>query len=399
MAPKRHLGMLRKLKASLEEAWFRRKLMPAGKAELKRDRRGLHPADPGIPKTLEACMAWIGRAQDRSASADGGVARAYHLVKGWSTSYPETTGYIIPTFLDYARRTGSEEPRQRARRMLDWLRSIQLPGGGFQGGRVDSVPVVPVVFNTGQILLGLSSGAEVFGEFREDAMRAADWLVSIQDADGCWRKHASPFAGAGEKVYDTHTAWGLLAADRVLRGRGYGKAALANVDWALTQQSANGWFAKCCLSDPSAPLTHALGYALRGVMEAYRHSGEARYLEAARRTADGLMGAMDGEGFLPGRLRPDWSGASTWACLTGTAQIAICWMMLFEDTGERRYLEAARSANRYVRRTVSFDVPPDMAGGVKGSFPLDGEYSKYEYPNWAAKFLIDSLLLESDLAG
>ena len=28
------------------------------------------------------------------------------------------------------------------------------PEGGFQGGRIDSVPVVPVTFNTGQILIG-----------------------------------------------------------------------------------------------------------------------------------------------------------------------------------------------------------------------------------------------------
>ena len=48
---------------------------------------------------------------------------------------------------------------------------------------------------------------------------------------------------------------------------------------------------------------------------------------------------------------------------------------------------------------MSFDVPPEMAGGVKGSFPLDGEYSKYEYPNWAAKFLVDSLMLETDISG
>ena len=44
-------------------------------------------------------LAWIARAQDHSLSADGGVARHYCLVTGWGTSYPETTGYIVPTII------------------------------------------------------------------------------------------------------------------------------------------------------------------------------------------------------------------------------------------------------------------------------------------------------------
>ena len=36
--------------------------------------------------------------------------------------------------------------------MLDWLVSIQMPSGAFQGGTIGESPVVPVTFNTGQIL-------------------------------------------------------------------------------------------------------------------------------------------------------------------------------------------------------------------------------------------------------
>ena len=391
--------MLRRLKTRIDKTVVRRNLPPAGKAELKRDLQGPPSEDPGIEKTIEGAIGWLCRAQDSSASADGGVARAYNLMSGWSSSYPETTGYIIPTFLEYARRTGVAETRLRAQRMLRWLRGIQMPCGGFQGGKIDSKPVAPVAFNTGQILMGLASGEQAFGEYRESLRRAADWLVEIQDPDGCWRRHSSPFAGAGEKTYDTHTAWGLFEAARVEPNRGYAEAALANVNWALTHQHENGWIDKCCLSNSAKPLTHTLGYALRGVIEAYRFTDDPRFLHAARRTADGLLGALRSDGFLPGQILPDWSGVATWACLTGTSQVAICWFMLFQDTGDARFLNAAFSANRFVRRTVSFDVPPEMAGGVKGSFPLDGEYSKYEYPNWAAKFLVDSLMLETDISG
>jgi hypothetical protein len=349
-------------------------LSELARAERRRDRAGLPAEDPGTERVLPALMAWMGLAQDRSASADGGVARSFDLLYGWETSYPETTGYIVPTFIEYGRRAGDAASLDRARRMADWLVAIQLPGGGFQGGRIDSSPVVPVTFNTGQILLGLAAAEAAFGGYG-DAMRgAADWLVQTQDADGCWRRHPTPFAAVGEKEYETHVAWGLFEAARIDAGRGYGEAGVRNVHWALSSQHADGWLPKCCLDDPARPLTHTIGYALRGVLEACRYRPDAELLARARRIADGLLGAVRGDGALPGR-----------------------WMMLARMTGERGYADAAFRANAYVRRTVRLDGPPEMRGGVKGSFPVDGAYGRFQYLNWAAKFLADSLMLEDEL--
>ena len=388
---------LRALKGRAEAVLNRNRLPAPAKDQVKQDRQGLPQTDPGIENVIEAAIQWLSRAQDNSTSADGGVARDYSLINGWASSYPETTGYIIPTFIDYANWRGTNETRTRARRMLDWLADIQMPCGAFQGGKIDSKPVAPVAFNTGQILFGLVAGEIAFGSYRKYVQRAADWLVQIQGSDGCWRKHGSPFAAAGEKAYDTHIAWALLEAARIEPQRGYGGAALANINWALTYQRDNGWIGKCCLDDPSKPFTHTIGYALRGLVEGYRYSSETRLLDAACRTADGILTALRDDGFLPGRLAADWVGAVDWACLTGTAQIAICWLKLFQFTGKETYRDAAFRANSYVRRTVRLDDPPETKGAVKGSFPIDGSYNGFEYPNWAAKFLIDSLLLEREI--
>ena len=72
-------------------------------------------------------------------------------------------------------------------------------------------------------------------------------------------------------------------------------------------------------------------------------------------------------------------------------------MLLSQMTGEARYAQAGFLANQYVRRTVRLDGPAETRGGVKGSFPVDGDYGKYEYLNWAAKFLADSLMFEMNL--
>jgi hypothetical protein len=284
--------------------------------------------------------------------------------------------------------------------MLDWLVAIQLPDGAFQGGTITDRPVAPTTFNTGQILMGLSAGSTEFGEPYTTAMhRAATWLAECQDPDGCWRKNQSPFARAGDKTYETHTAWGLLEATRASGDAGYAEAGLRNIHWALTKQNRNGWFSDCCLTDPQLPLTHTLGYALRGIIEGYLYSEDMSLLKAACLAADGLLGTMRPDGFIPGRLDRNWRGAVSWCCLTGSVQIAHCWLQLYRETAQTEYLDAARLVNQYVRRTIDLDGEPATRGAVRGSFPIYGMYGQHQYPNWAAKFFVDANLLEDSIIG
>ncbi len=374
--------------------------LPAiARAAARQDRGTTQLRDPGIEATVSAALDWLGAAQDNSTSRDAGVARHYSLISGWSASYPETSGYIVPTLFRGLPGHANSSHRERARGVLDWLVRIQLPGGGFQGGVIGEKPVVPVTFNTGQILIGLASGVAELGDaYRPSMEAAANWLVATQDRDGAWRKNPTPFAEAGEKAYETHVAWGLIEAARVEPSKNYGDAALRNIRWALTKQRANGWFADCCLNDPSRPLTHTIGYVLRGVIEGYHFSEDRNLLDAAVLTARGAMSALAPNGLLPGRLNPDWSRAAGWVCLTGSVQLAHCWLLLYRITGDGAFRDAALRANAYVRARVSIDGPPELRGGVKGSFPVSGEYGRFEYLNWACKFFIDANLLEQEVA-
>jgi hypothetical protein len=300
--------------------------------------------------------------------------------------------------LEQAARRRDLALQERARRMLDWLVSIQYPEGGFRGGVIDQGPAVPVTFNTGQILLGLAAGARVLGkEYRIPMRKAADWIAGSLDSDGCWRKHRSPFTSADDKTYETHVSWGLFEAARAEGNTGWSEAGLRQVRWALARQRSNGWLEGCCLRNPSSPLTHTLGYALRGILEAWRFSRGKEFLVAARRLADGLLATQHPDGGLPGELKSDWSAGAPWVCLTGNVQIAHCWLILYRATGERRYRDGGFAANAFVRRTVLYDGPDDTRGAVKGSFPADGNYGAFEYLNWAAKFFIDSNQAEADL--
>jgi hypothetical protein len=371
------------------------RLPSSAKHQRNLDRSGIPEYDPGAEAVSKAGIEWLKRSQDMSAYRDGGSARDFSLITGWASSYPETSGYIVPTLLDYADRNQDHALVDRARGMLDWLVSIQLPEGGFQGGKVDASPRVPVTFNTGQILLGLAAGAQRFGNtYTASMMRAASWLRDSQDSDGCWRRYPTPFAGPGEKSYETHVSWGLFEAARVDANSGFGEAGLKQVRWALTKQADNGWFASNSLSSPERPHTHTVGYVLRGVIEAYRFSNDPAFLFAARRTADALLLVLEGDGRRAGRFDKDWRPTVDWACLTGNVQIAACWFLLYILTKKHDYLEAACLANSYVRRTIKLTGDPNVVGGVGGSFPIDGDYGRFEYLNWAAKFCIDAQLME-----
>jgi hypothetical protein len=348
----------------------------------------------GIRASIHESVNWLCMAQDKSVTRDGGIARHYSLISGWGPSYPETSGYIVSTMIQCAELMREKNIRERARKILQWLARIQLPGGAFQAGTVSSKPVVPCVFNTGQILLGLSAGVQEFGsEYIGPLRLAADWLVAVQDDDGCWRKYASPFVIGGEKSYDTHVAWGLFEAGKVTGKSRYFEAGVSNVRWALNFQEPNGWFMNCCLSDFANPLTHTIGYALRGVIEAYECSKEAQFLRAACKTGDALIRTIKKSGFIPGRLNNKWKGTVSWACLTGCAQVACCWLRLFQLTGNQDYFNAAAITNQYVRSNICLGRG-DKRGGVKGSFPVYGDYGPYEYLNWAAKFAIDANVME-----
>lgn len=391
------LGLGKRVGARLAGFRIRHALSLDARSEMDRERR-LDRQDISIDVSITEALAWIGRAQDNSTSADGGVARHYCLVTGWGPSYPECTGYIIPTLIREGRLRNDPALLERAWKMLDWLISIQNPSGGFQAGTVGNPRPVPCTFNTGQILLGLAAGVSEFGpRYRPAMLAAADWLVSTQDRDGCWRGHPTPFAAPGEKTYETHVAWGLFEAARVEPNRGYEEAAMRNLRWALGYQSSNGWFAKCCLLDSSNPLTHTLGYALRGLISGYEYTEDAELLLAACKTAEGLAGALQADGFLPGRLDSQWRGKVAWSCLTGTAQIAACWLLLYRATGAVQFRKAAVAANRYVRSTVRLDGPLETRGAVKGSFPVSGDNLKFQYPDWACKFLIDANRLEKEV--
>jgi uncharacterized protein YyaL (SSP411 family) len=346
-----------------------------------------------------AAIAWLVRAQD--ATPDGGIARAYSLVwhryfgnRGWEPSYPETTGYIVPTLYAAAARLGRPDLAVRAERAARWEIEIQLPSGAIRGGVIGD-PESPAVFNTGQVLLGWLAALEETekGSFADAARSAARYLVATLDPDGHWRRGNSRFARADATLYNTRTAWALAEAGARLGEDAFTDAAARSLRAAAGLQAGNGWLPHCCLTDPERPLLHTLAYAIRGLLEGGRVLGDLRLLRAAERAARALAGTVRTEGWMPGRYRADWSAAVRWACLTGQAQMANTWIRLAEITGDAKWLEPVPAVLRFLKRTQNRrSRDPGVRGGIKGARPVGGGYGAYEVLSWATKFFADALM-------
>lgn len=369
------------------------------KSRVVKDVLGLTRSAPQDLNThLAAVMSWLCRAQDKTV--DDGVSQTY-LVKylKWANSYPETTGYIIPSFYRYWSLTGDEEYRRRARRMTDWECEIQLPEGGVLAGALGDSDK-PTVFNTGQVLFGWVRAFELEGneDYREAAFKASNWLCDIMDDDGCWRQFGSPMTlSKGPNLYNTRSAWGMARAHEITGEKRFLDCAVKNLEWALEHALGNGWLDHNCLQDNSQPFLHTIAYAMRGFLEIGIYADRQDFVEEAIKIGDAMVSALPTSGRMPGRFDRDWKPAVKWSCLTGNAQIAINWGRLYQITGNDAYKNAVSTINAFTKSTQSLAGNPDELGGIMGSFPINGGYHPWQFPNWAAKFFADALCTEGYL--
>lgn len=347
---------------------------------------------------LEAAINWLCHAQD--VTTDDGVAQTYLVRSGhWANSYPETTGYIIPTFYSYAALTAREDIRNRARQMTDWECEVQTACGGVLAGAIGDSDL-PTIFNTGQVLFGWVRAFEEEHDerYRESAVKAAHWLCKVQDDDGCWRQFGSPMTDKGVNAYNTRSAWGLLRVYQVTKERKFLNAAVKNIEWAISQQLDNGWLPQNCLQDDEQPFVHTIAYAMRGIMEVGAYLEREDLIEQAVKMGDALLEELPSNGLLPGRFDRNWQPTVKWSCLTGDAQIAINWSRLYQLTGEEKYRDAAQLILNFLKSTQQLTSNTTAEnGGIKGSHPINGGYHPWQYPNWAAKFYADALMLEHTL--
>ena len=358
---------------------------------------------PPAPEKVQSAKKHLTQAIDwllyqQKIQPDHGVASrvgfGYGRVKP-ETSYPEVTGYIITTLCDYYELFKDEKVLQAARLAADFELPLQHADGSFPGSVVGRSSG-PSVFNSAQIINGLVRIYETTRDkkYLESASRAADWIASVQDDDGSWTTWNYMKM---KRVYDSKVDQSLLDVDRVLKTDKYRRIVKKNFDFINTQQQENGWFNNCDNSkDKNAtPLTHTIGYTIEGLVSCYLMTGDKQSLEICRRAADVLLDKFEkAPRLFPGRFDKNWQPASKSSCMTGNAQISMCWFKLYKVTKDKRYLDAARQMNTCLKTAQIVSKYAMINGAVPSSYPFWGEYNAFTINSWGVKYFADALILE-----
>ncbi len=338
-------------------------------------------------KHLQASIDWLLLAFNRVHKQ--GFSAGYSLKIGWKTPYPETTGYIIPTLLNFANWSDYRRTEIIAACITsgEWLLTQQKSNGSFWGYNLE----IPIVFDTGQIIFGLCALYQhtKADKYLDAARRAADWLVKIQNDDGSWTHHTY---NSLPHAYHSRVAWSLLELNRISHSHHYVEAATKNLDWVTRQMQTNGWFNHFSFFQEDQSVLHTIAYTLRGLLESGLILDEMKYVLAAKQAADQLLTTAD-RGILSGFYNRNWEPVDRAHCLTGLAQMGIVWLGLFEYTADGRYADSATKIIHYLKsRQKIRSANVSIRGALAGSFPIWGRYIPFIYPNWSVKFFIDLLL-------
>jgi hypothetical protein len=361
--------------------WEWLNLPEAARRMRRADHRAFLSEDRGVEAAISLLEAWLAGAQRNAAPAEGGVSSHYSLLDGWSGPSVSATAAALrmlpmPTEL-------LDAPGAAA-----WLAGRQKADGGFGGEDSRDDALI-----TAQALLGLVNAFRVKDGDGVAVERAARRLVSMQADDGSWSG-----SGAGGPARDGMSAWALLESSRMLCSDQQGEAALKGMDAARGTQHRNGWLEDCGERRDGPALSLAVGFAVRAFLEVYRLDGGLRHLDAAVMAGWALVAIQKADGTLPGLLGPRWEAEAPWTCPAGNALVSCCWMLLHRHTGEEAFLRAARAANLFLRHTLVTSNPPDLVGGVRGSYPVDGRYEPYRLTSVGAALALEAQRMELSLS-
>ena len=354
---------------------------------------------------LQRTIYWL---ESACKNGNGGVSSHYSTMQGrWLKPFPETTGYIIPTLFDYSYFINEKKYFNLAIQLTDWLCDVQLENGACIQGHYykEEKKPVPIVFNTGQNILGFERAYQETNneKYLKSAIKAGDFLVNSTDENGIWDKNLHRNL---KHTINSRTSLALLKLYQIRKNENYSEIAHKNLDWTVKQQTKNGWFQHGTSRHNGLPNTHFLSYTCEGLVESYKMTGNQSYFDAAFKTAEKMLRIFEIRKMLYTFWDEKWKNCGKYfkwtkgrfVCLSGNIQISIVWMQLYELTGDIRFLNAAFKMLDYVKTLQNIQTSKTgVKGGIKGSFPLYGSYSMLMYPNWAAKFFADALMLKIQL--
>lgn len=295
---------------------------------------------------------------------------------GWHLPYPETTGYLLPTLIDWRHRYDDFGPMGRS--CAQWLVDCQHRDGWWHAGLYKKLG--PSVFNTAVIAQGILKAHSIWDDYSESLEAAYDWLLDQLDDQGEF--HQFGYRGHHFPTYYTRVAWSMIEG-----GLHMNKPELLNAGDRILEQLRPRFkkdsIARSGFYPNKAADLHTVAYALRGWIESMNLLGRESNL------VDGLLAYFEASwpksSRWPARLWPD---DHSFVNPTGEAQMAL---VLLRSGKRPDFIPSL------IEQLISYQKQDGPAkGGFPGSVPFWKGYMPLRYPNWAAKFYLD-LVKEIDI--
>lgn len=258
-----------------------------------------------------------------------------------SKVYPEVTGYLVPTLLDYGE-------KELAMRLVRWLQSIQRADGSYAGhdGKI-------YIFDTGQALRGLLAAADLMPEALKNAECAANYLCG-QAINNGKEGFGQQYSGEIQETILLYVLPPLLRAAELLNRSDYRETAMNCLDYYCKHQDAL----------QIDFLTHFLAYELEALIEMDCDDMAVPVLESLR-NLQSKDGAVRGKSSVK------------WVCSPGLAQLAICWYRIGQWEPADKALAWLEAHQR-------------PSGGFLGSYGRKAAYFQNAELSWTTKFYLDA---------
>ena len=312
-------------------------------------------------KSVENALEWI---RNNIISGEG-IAVSSKIRK----IYPEVTGYLIPTLITWGE-------RDLAKQFADHLVETQNPSGSY----CDPDGKFEMVFDTGQIMRGLNSAIEIWGDtsYVVAAERIVNWVVTFLRPDGNLDEFPdfNQWRGAipnGILLYAVQPIFEYLEKS----GQDAQKDIFVpTVNRLIDEIDETG----------KGVLSHFNAYIIEELLD-------LGYEEKSRRMMAHVYRRIDEDGFHPGKSE------FSWVCTPGQFQYSLISLKLGDiDKGLRDLNTAAKLQNRSGGWFGSYEI------GIKQFYhrwfsnrnAIIGRavpyFSNSEVP-WANKYFLDAVSL------
>ncbi len=314
---------------------------------------------------------------------------AHQTISGkWSISYPETTGYLVPTLLSASLYKDDEELSQLAHRQLIYFKSINSIDGGFYSNNQKNKKLF---FDNSQIQFGLIALYKLNNDqIKNTLIDNYNWLLEQIEPD-------KPIINNSYKTdyipsYFSRSCWALLETEQVLN-IDHSHKTYSLLDLVKNKKNKNHSFKSWSFDGRDRAFSHSIIYAFRGLLESAiilkdqtlidQTLDSVKYInqEIVPKFKNQLWGSYDQK----------WKPDTSYICSVGNAQFCLLLLLSYKITDDPSYLKNIVALARPLISSQN-NILNSQKGALPSSIPIWGKYQRFNYTNWTQKFYTDLLL-------